>query len=277
MSENSTPYSEHIYSQERIDLARTILEKESRKLFLGLSDEAWQVMDQSIHGWAEKPIDYHLEDNGPRDFWDSFAAVMESIKLKPNFTAWITAENVQWHKTNLPVRSIQMTSPLGQLKKVPGLNLRSDLPFAELADVLDRNPDAREEQKHLIDEHSTDLAQDAYPIIVREAENGLFKVMDGNRRTLKALIYGHQGIEAWVGKIDGVEPRNFWIPLNDMFQLVKVFKEAREANDENLQQAVAQVLKARFKVSTVAEQAYRNRIGNQTEIAKRLFELTQHD
>jgi hypothetical protein len=92
-------------------------------------------------------------------FWDSFAAVMEGIKLKANFTAWLTAENVNWSKSTIPVRQIQMTSPLEQLKKVPGLKLRNDLPFAELADVLADNPEAVSEQKRLVDEHSTDPTQ----------------------------------------------------------------------------------------------------------------------
>lgn len=275
MSEHMRSYAEHIYDQERINLARTILEKETRKLFLGMSDEPWQAMDRSIQNWAENPMEYHLEDDGPRDFWDSFAAFMEGIKLKPNFTAWITAENVKWRKAILPIHRIQMTSPLEQLEKVPGLRLRNDLPFAELADVLAAHPDAAEEQRRLVDEHSTDPAQDNYPIITKQMENGLFKVMDGNRRTLKALLYGQPEIEAWIGRLGGEKPANFWIPLNDMFQLVKVFKEAVDNDDEQLQHAVVRVLKARFKTSAVAEQAYKRRIGNQTEIAKQLFELTQ--
>lgn len=277
MSERIQPYTEHIYEQERIDLARTILEKESRKLFLGVSDESWQAIDQSIQGWAETPTEYHLEDDGPRDFWDSFAAFMEGIKLKPNFTAWITAENVKWRRTVLPIREIQMTSPLEQLEMVPGLNLRNDLLFAELADVLAVHPDAAEEQRRLVDEHSTDPTQDSYPIIARQAEGELFKVMDGNRRTLRALLHGREEIEAWIGNLAGKEPTNFWVPVNDMFQLVKVFKEAVDNDDEQLQHAVARVLKARFRASTVAEQVYKRRIGNQTDIAKQLFDLTQQD
>lgn len=277
MSENILPYSEHIYDQNRVDLARMILEKESRKLFLGLPDESWAAIDQSIKGWTENPVDYHLEDDSVRDFWDCFAAFMEGIKIKPNFTAWITAENVTWHRATVPVRKIQMTSPLAQLQKVDGLNLHTDLPFAELVDTLAEHPESIAEQKQMIDKHSTDPAQDAYPIILREADDGLLKVMDGNRRTLKAVVYGQEEMEAWVGAIDGRAPANFWVPLNDMFQLVKVYKEASEAADEQLQLAVVRVLKSRFEVSNVAEQAYRARIGNQTEIAKRLFDLTQRD
>ena len=275
MTKAVLPYSSHIHDKKRIELARTILEKESRKLYLGLSEEAWKAIDDSIRGWSDHAINYHLENDDPRDFWDIFAAFTESIKLKPNFTAWITAENVHWHKATLPISKIQMTTPLEQLQKVPGLNLRANLPFAELAAALSQNPSALREQKRLVDEHSTDPSQDEYPIIVRETEAGLFKVMDGNRRTLKATIYGQEEIEAWVGKLVGDNLVNFWVPLNDMFQLVKVYAEAIDSGDEDLKQAVAQVLKARFKSSVTAEQAYLRRISNQTEIAKQLFEITQ--
>lgn len=273
MTKSSAPYSQHLYDPIRIKLARTVLEKETRKLFLGVSEEAWRAIDKSILGWIDSPTNYHLEDDGPRDFWDSFAALMESVKLKPNFTAWITAENVAWHKNTVLVRDIQMTSPLGQIEKIPGLGVRPNLPFAELADVLAKNPKARAQQKKLIDAHSTDPAQDAYPIIAATAGN-VYKVMDGNRRTLKAVIYGQDKIEAWVGEIDGAEPRNFWVPMNDMMQLVKIFKQACDTGDKQLQQSVARVLQARFDVSDVAKQAYQNRIANQTEIAQKLFEHT---
>ncbi|NCU39115.1 hypothetical protein EOL96_08885 [Candidatus Saccharibacteria bacterium] len=168
-----------------------------------------------------------------------------------------------------------MTSSLAQLQKVPGLNVRNDLPFSELADVLEGKPDVAEEQKKLVDAHGTDPAQDRYPVIVVETENGLFEVIDGNRRTLKALLYGNNTIDAWVGNTNKSAPTNFWVPLNDMFQLVKVYKQAVGACDEELKVATARVLKARFESSNVAKIAYQNRIGNQTKLAGELSELAQ--
>lgn len=269
------PYLEHIYDPERIELAATLIEKELRKLFLGLSHESLRAVDASIRDWPYSPGKYHLEGDGPRDFWDSFAAYLESVKLKPAFTAWITAENVQWHKTRLPISQLQMTSPLEQLKKLPDFNLQHDSPIAEVIDALNRNPEARPEQKRLIDIHSTDPDQDKYPVIAYQTPQGLFKLLDGNRRTLKAVIYGNDDIEAWVGERDGEKLVNFWVPLNDMFQLVKVFDGAVKSGDDQLQQAVALVLKSIFENSVVAEQAYRARIGNQNEAGEKLFSLAQ--
>lgn len=277
MSETNQPYSPHIYDQRRIDLARMILEKESRKLYLGLSSEAWSAMDASIAGWAENPLDYHLEDDGPRDFWDIFAALMESIKLKPAFTMWITAENVTWQKKEISLRTIDMTTPLDQLKNIPGLQVRNGMPFSEVIDVLINDPAVLARQKRLVEEHSTDPAQDRYPVILRKVENGRYVVMDGNRRTLKALCYGQGHIDAWVGDMEGASPENFWIPVNDMLQLLKVYKEATDSENEVLQDAVVEVLRSRFASSEVAQQVYENRIRNQLEIGKRLYEKARHN
>lgn len=275
MAEAPKPYPRHLYDTNRINLARMILEKEFRKLFLGQTSGAWQEIDKCIADWSNEPTRFHLEDDGPRDFWDVFAALMESVKLKPNFTSLITSENVSWQKKTMQIKDIQMTSPLEQLKKVPGLNLRNDLPFAELNEVLASNSEAIAEQKRLVDAHSTDPAQDEYPVILKEADSGLFKVMDGNRRTLRALLYGKDSIEAWVGTTSGNEPKNYWVPLNDMFQVLKIYKQAADSGDTELKRATALVLKARFQASEVAEIAYQNRIGNQAKIAKELFELAQ--
>lgn len=276
MTDTLLPYPEHIYDENRMNLALTIIEKESRKLFLNLPSATWERMDESMRGWTQDPVRYHLENDGPRDFWDIFAAFMESVKLKPNFTALITAENVTWHRALMSIRDIQMTIPLAQLKKVPELNLRNNLPYAELADVLARKPHLVDEQKQLVDQYSTDPAQDTYPVVLKEAKDGLFKVMDGNRRTLKTLLYGEDKIEAWVCSTNGDEPTNYWVPLNDMFQLLKVYKQAVDIDDKELQKAVARVLKARFEASDVAKIAYRCRIGNQAKIASEFYELTQN-
>lgn len=275
MTQSTRPYADHMYSPERMDLAQVILQKELRKLFLGLDDAAWAALDKSIGEWATDPVKFHLEQDGPRDFWDSFAAVMESIKLKPSFTAWITAENVTWRKAVVPVKRIQMTSFLEQLHQVPDLEPDNTVTLEEVAKKLAAHAEATALQKRLIDQHSTDSAQDAYPIIARDIGNGMYAVMDGNRRSLRALLYDRGSLDAWIGSIAGDEPTNFWVPVNDLTQLVKVYAEAVDSRNDELQRSVACVLRARFNSSAVAEQAFKNRIANQSEIASRLYAMTK--
>lgn len=271
MPASNRPYLDHIYDHLRIDMAQTLLKKEMRKLFLGLDTADWVAVDKSITGWALDPKRYHLEQDGPRDFWDGFAAVLESIKLKPEFTAWITAENVRWSRANIPVRQIQMTSFLEQLHQIPELQPRNDVSIAEIAVLLANAPDIHEQQKQLNDLHSTDPGQDAYPIIARQIGPELYAVLDGNRRSLRALLQERDTIDAWVGTLEGPRLVNYWVPVNDMTQLAKVFKNAEDSRDKHLQQAVAEVLRSHFTASVVAEQIYLNRIGNQSAVADRLY------
>ncbi|HET6924568.1 MAG TPA: hypothetical protein VFH39_01935 [Candidatus Saccharimonadales bacterium] len=273
MPTNPEVYPEHIVAPERLELARTILGKELRKLFLGLADDSWRAMDDSVRGWAEQPVKYHLEDGGPRDFWDSFAAFMESIKLKPDFTRWLTAENVRWSKQHLDPRELILTSPLDQLRRIPDIDLRTGMHFSEIADLLNRNPEARATQKKLIDEHSTDPAQDTYPIIVQiDPELGL-KIMDGNRRTLKAVIYGKDGIDAWVAEHDGDDLRDFWVPVNDLYQLAVQFKTAQKDGDTAGQEAVARILRQVFAHSQVAKQTYEARVRDEAGYTSELYDM----
>jgi hypothetical protein len=268
---NDAPFPAHIYSPERRTLATQLVQKELRKLYPDLKAGAWKSIDMAVNGWAENPATYHLEEPY-RDFWDICAAVIESIKLKPTFIEWITAENVSWTKRTMKLTNLQMTSPLDQLENVPGLKLRNDIPLTELIEALKRSPDALKQQKSLVEQHTTDPLQNDYPIIIRRAEGGLYKVMDGNRRMLWAVTHRQTELEAWVGEIDGNIPRNYWVPLNDMFQFAKVFKQAREHDDHETQTAAARILKAHFEASTVARIAYQTRIGNQSDIARQLYD-----
>ncbi len=268
-------YPSHIYDATRVELAISIINKELRKLFLGVSTDAWQAMDASVRGWANQPTDYHLETERLQDFWDSFAAIMHGIKLKPNFVAWITAENIEWSKQTLDTRTIQMTSPLKQLQKVHGLNLRVDLLLGELAEILANNPAAKAEQKTFVDQHSTDPAQDEYPIIVRKTSGGVIKVMDGNRRALRAVIYDQPQIEAWVGEMKQPEPINYWVAIADMYQLVVFYKAAVEKKDTHTQSAIAGTLRNIFDTSSVAQIAYQHRVAGQVAVAQQLYDVTQ--
>lgn len=263
----------HIYDPQRVELALTLLDKEFRKLFLGLPEDSWQAVNKSMRGWVERPEDYHFSGEQLRDFWDSFAAVLESIKLKPNFVAWVTAENAQWQRATIAVRDIKVTHMLKQLESIPGLAFRPHIPMTELLEALAKHPSAAAEQKRLVDRHSTDPKQDDYPIIVRKVAEHDYVIIDGNRRTLRAALYGKEAIDAWTVELTGAKPTNFWIPLNDMLQLVKLFKRASVDANERSQQAVALLLHDYFRESPLAEYLYRIRIGACDAAAQRLYEL----
>lgn len=246
-------YPAHIYDEQRIDLATELLTKEYAKLFPNVPPE---TLRHSIVAWRADPQAYHLEDS-IRDFWDMFAAVLESIKLKPSFTALVTAANYTWQKQSVPVEPVILSSPLTQITRLKSLQWSRTTTVGE---VLAAIPDEKERQKQrdINDFHSTE-SQTGYPIIARQLKDGTIRVLDGNRRSLRAGLYGKKSITAWVATGDE-EPKDFWVPVSDLFHIVKLYKLAQ--NDEQ-KQVARNSLELLFRASTVARINFDTRVGNQ--------------
>lgn len=251
-------YPEHIYDPQRREMAEELLAKELSKLLPTLPPSD---LRSTIAQWQTSPSQYHLEDD-IRDFWDIFAAVFEQIKLKPGFTHLFTAANVSWTREHLPVHSIQLSSPLDQLHHIPNLLVRPLIPVSEVvaaasaAGVID-------DQKAINDSHSTDPAQDDYPIIAKRMHDGSVRVYDGNRRSLRAGLYGRETIDAWVGELHGNTPRDFWVPVGEMYQLVRYYQLA---TTDAQRQAARNMLENLFTLSSVAKISYTTRIKNESAV-----------
>lgn len=243
-------YPEHIYDLTRKQIAEELLQKELSKLFPNISPS---LLQDSIQGWSINPDKYHLEDT-TRDFWDIFAAHMEAIKLKPSFTGFVTAANYSWEQRTVNPRDIHLSSPLDQILRIPGLTWHYGMTVGEIMDIATA-ANVIEEQRRLNDAHSTD-SQDTYRIIVRHT-NGDMQVMDGNRRALRAALYGKSEIDAWIGSCDHPLPKDFWVPVNDLFQLTKLY---RVASTEQEKIAARNALELLFRSSGVARINYEIRI-----------------
>lgn len=257
-------YPKHIYDSVRLEIATQLLQKEFEKLFPTLDSS---TLHTHIEAWRRDPSQYHLED-GMRDFWDIFAATLESIKLKPSFTAFLTAENYHWHQETIPLHSIKLSSQLEQLKKLDALHWNDSTTIGDVMAAIRDDPTLND-QKRINDSHSRD-SQDAYPIIARRLDGSSVRVMDGNRRSLRASLYGHTEITAWVAEVDGEIPRNFWVPVNDLFQITKLF---RAATTPASKQAVRDSLEILFQASSIARINYETRILSSNPWADELFSL----
>lgn len=245
-------YPKHIYDDTRIEMAEQLIEKELAKLLPTLADG---IQADLVQGWREKPAQYHLED-GIRDFWDIFAAIIESVKLKPSFTAFITAENYRWVREEVPVESIQLSSYLDTLKNIPNLEWHPRLTIQDVMDAIN-TPELLADQKKNSDEHSKE-SQNNYPIFIRQAKSGENRVMDGNRRSLRAALYNRATIDAWVAHVDGdVTPHNYWVPVNDLMQIVKL---SLAANSDLQRQAVRDSLEILFTLSEVGRITFDERV-----------------
>ena len=266
-------YPRHIYDETRYQLAIDILEKELSKLLPTTSTEAWDRIKKDVEGWASSPLDYHLEDRTFMDFWDIFAAVLESIKLKPSFTKLITAENYRYSRKMVTIDDIHMSSALHQLTKIPTINLHNGISFSEIRNALKNEPKLLAEQRMINDSHSLDPEQDKYPVIVALKSDDYMQVMDGNRRTLRALLYGKKQIEAWV--IEGLDeiPANYWVPVNDLMQLVELYKMAKKSKNNEYVKHIRYSLEAHFHFSAIAKINYESYIlANNHSGGKELFD-----
>lgn len=256
-------YLDHIYDPTRRELAEMILEKELSKLF---TDIPAATLAAVIRDWQARPSDFHLED-ATRDFWDIFAAVIESIKLKPSFTAFLTAKNYHWQRETISVTDIQLSSQLEQLKLLPSLDWTDVTTVGDVMQAIAID-DQLEQQQRINDHHSLD-SQDSYPIIARRLADGSIKVMDGNRRSLRASLYDQSTIDAWVATTDDPAPVDHWVPVNDLFQIVKLFRFARTDAEK---QAVRDSLELILRQSEVARMTYATRVSDAAD-ARTLLEM----
>ncbi|MBL8160134.1 hypothetical protein JNJ66_06785 [Candidatus Saccharibacteria bacterium] len=264
-------YPDHLYEPSRVALAQQILQKELRKLFPELSPENRGQLDIAVTGWAQRPSEYHLDEMELRDFWNIFAAMMESVKLKPKFVTLLTAGNYHWRREQLVVADIGMSSPFDQLQQLPGLKARPGTTFADIGKALSDKPDLIAEHRRIVESHSTDAEQNTYPIIVRE-QDGRLQVMDGNRRALLAFMHGQRLIDAWVYRSDGEAPKDFWVPVNDLYQIVAMYKIAKETGRaEQDGPVLRRMLDIHFSQSAVAAISFEDRILSRDDTARELY------
>lgn len=256
-------YPEHIYDPTRRQLAEELMSKEFGKLF---PDADQAALNHNIAGWHTEPEKYHM--NGVMDFWDSFAALFEQVKLKPGFTHMFTAANASWSRREIEVKNIQMTSPLEQINRIPDLEI---VPHITIGTVVTAAEEAGvvDEQKAINDSFSTD-SQDAYPIIVRELPDGSQRVYDGNRRSIRAGLYKRPTIDAWVGTLDGDTPRDFWVPVGEMYQLVRYY---RSASTDSERQTARNMLEVLFLASSIARINFELRIKNESESTAEFYAM----
>lgn len=225
-------YPAHLTDPTRLALAAEILEKELTK-----------------QGWSRHDID---KPRSLLDFWDTFHAIMGTWLLKAGLVRMLTASNWHWEKQTIPVRQIQLTAFLDQIRKLPGVD-KEALTIPNL-EVAMKAPEIRAEQKRIVTSFSQNTQQNAYRIVAVK-KGDYYHVMEGNRRSLYAFLQGVTELEAWVAHTDDQPPQDFWIPIDYMMQIVD---ESRR-HPEHLE-AYRQIAANWFSVSKSARIAFERRI-----------------
>jgi hypothetical protein len=261
--EDNRIYPEHIYEPKRIQMATELLQKELRKLLPSASTEAWNVIDKDIAGWQNGGVNRPLESRKIQDFWDIFDAIIGGIKLKPLFIAYITASNYFWEKQTLDPADIYSSTVFDSIEGLPFVTKGNNrFKFGLAKKFFNANPEQKNKERTISNLYCQDRTQDDYPIFAVKDKKGI-TVLDGNRRTLAAIVYDKPTIKAWVATTDGRKPRDYWMPINHMMSLVFSYKFAVDNGLNPDPEAYKKVLADWFKQSRVAKISFDKRVANQ--------------
>ncbi len=218
-------YPKHFYDPIRIEIATSQMQHDLRKLLPSLHQKDWAKIDEDVISWFTGE-NHELEP--VHDFWNFFGGFSRELKLK-SLLFWITAENVEWTEEKVKVDDIVITwdfPGLDFLGRAPyrAGNVRKELEKSENKGVLkDLIADSEEHSRKF-------LPRDHFPIVLFHDQKGGvinqlsgFYILEGNRRTVRALVTAEREILAYVGKFkkdDDLWPQNYWIRTGILRDLI---------------------------------------------------------
>lgn len=230
-------YSSHFYEPLRIKIARDFIEKECRKLFVSINNkETWEKIDSDIAKWfggkASELAPVH-------DFWNGLEGIARGFKLKDILT-YITSENIQWKLTQIPVNKIIFSTDLPVTEKIAKAPYKSQI----LIDYLSKNKVVAKNIQIDSDIHAkSSMPRDHYPIMVlSDGQN--FQILDGHRRTIRAIIYDKKFITAYCAKFMTKEKifKNYWVSTGFLRNLIRIWRIAKDNHDQQTAKSVVQIL-----------------------------------
>lgn len=230
-------YSSHFYEPIRIRIARDLIEKECRKFFPSIKDEKiWRKMDWDIDNW----FDGKASELAPvHDFWNGLEGIMRGFKLKDALT-FITSENINWKLTKVPVNKIVFSVDLPITKKI----VRAPYDSQVLIDYVENNKEEAKKIKIDSDIHALSSSpRDYYPIMVLK-DGKKFQILDGHRRTIRAIIYHKNNIRAYCAEFTTKQRifKNYWVSTGFLRNLTRIWRIARDSNDQQTAKSVIKIL-----------------------------------
>lgn len=218
-------FSQHFYEPIRIKIAAEMMQKELRKLLPAIPENLWPKVDQNIKDWFDKP---NFELALVHDFWNGFEGITLGFKCK-NIVRYLTAENIHWSTRDIDLLNLIFVTDLPIYEKIFKIPFKGQ----ELVNFL-KNPKNHKELikfKEDSDWHaSSSLPRDHYPIILIKEDNN-YRILDGHRRVIRAILHGKSKIKAYVGKYINHDntPKNYWISVGFLRNLARV----ADLNDNN--------------------------------------------
>lgn len=249
-------YLPHLSDLLRRKIAVQYIQHELRKLFPSLRDaSAWQTIDSEVGQWFSG----NPELAEVRDFWNGFHGITCGFKLK-NLLPWLTSQNIGWQEQEIDIDQLNFGNNFSALKYFQ--------PNPSVAEVKKwyfdpANQKVFQEAKNILQQYGeTSAPRDNFFLLVVE-EKGESRVIDGNRRLLKAIFYKEEKLPAIVAKIIK-EPRFFetWVPTSILLELT--WLNQREFGLLGMQtKAIAKTIVSLIKNSQAGQYEFFNRcLGN---------------
>lgn len=276
--DNVQRWPKHISDPQRILIAALTLRKELFKLtYQDMLDQRSQ--DEFLDVWAHSVIDWLGWKRGQapiHDFWNIFSDWMLGLKLK-RLGMYLTAENVTWDLSPLPIDDLSLFW-MNSLEVYPEIFGPKPWKVGQLRQQLAEHPEVLQAlQEEALPFHQQFASRQQDPIFVLQLpENselephlgvGKYRMPDGNGRVFNQLLFSHQPtIDAWVGKLNDPQPRNYWVSTGSLRTLAEGLTNS---DTEQVQQANLTLLQDLFAKSDIA------RINFQLRCAQRYPELWQ--
>jgi hypothetical protein len=235
-------YPKHLSEKIREEVALSYLKHELRKIF------------PSINSAEVENLMNNKELYNPRDFWNGLHGISMGFKLK-NILYLVTAENVVWSKQQFKCQDINFGVELDSTRKIRPGKIKGQ----EFADYYYKDDEIRvKELKNVLKIRGENEERESDPIVVIE-NNELMSAHDGNGRLARHILENKKEIWAFVGRMEGKVPLNYWLPTSFLVEyLFYVYKAIDEENEELFIKQIA-VLKDMLSFSESGKYELRHR------------------
>jgi hypothetical protein len=244
-------FPRHIFEPQRIEIARELVLKEYYKLFPMLEAVNFEQVSTSILYWLHGS-GYELSPIV--DFWNYIDGTMLTLKLK-DVVPQLTSANIEWQLERLDPHKLQLVTPVGNLAE----HGRPPYNYEFINQRILQNAQQMVINRRISDEKSSDtvVPRDHYPVLVRREPDGALKLLDGNRRALRTLLYGRPSIDAWVGTVVR-QPRlqDHWVNTGFLRRLLSEYAET--PNDE-VRASIQSQLRIILNSSSIARYNFQTR------------------
>jgi hypothetical protein len=171
--------------------------------------KTWEVIDHGVGEWYERLA--------PENFWNTIHGMSIGLRLK-SLVPILTSLNVKWAEKDIAVNELWFGGKFGPIKIFNCAESVSDL---KLYLTQPENKEVFKQELKASDERSLETTpRDHFPVfVVREDEK--YRVIDGNRRLLRAILKNQDNIFAAVGEPRGTPMLyEHWVPTSLLVDLV---------------------------------------------------------